>query len=215
MTDKLSLYNLALSNLGQRRLASLADPVEPRRAIDDVYDQAVAYCLERKMWNFTYRAAIFEASSDVVPGFGFLHAFAMPNDWVRTHLISAAPTFNPPLLQMRQEAGWWFANVAQIYVQYNSNSPQYGMNLGAWPANFTDYVALRIATQSCTRIAGDAKQLLGPQGLAAREEKAYKIASSTSAMNDPIGFAPMSSWVRARRGFSSGGDNPTGSSLIP
>lgn len=217
MTDKLALYNNTLAGLlGVRRLESLSVPSEPRRALDDVFAEVVAYCLERKFWNFAYRAVAIDASSIATPLFGFLYVFKIPDDWIRTRLLSAVETFDPPLLQVKEETGYWFASVTPIYVQYNSNHPLYGQNLGAWPASFTDYVSARLARKTCVRITGSAKPLSGPDGLIKQEERAYKIAAANCAMNEAIGFAPQSSWVRARRGFGrAGGDDPTGGSLIP
>lgn len=221
MTDKLSLYNNALTDgLGERRLGSLTEAREPRRVLDELYAQEVAYCLERKFWNFAYRTVKIDASTTVVPGFGFLYAFKIPDDWIRTRLLAAVPTLDPPLLQVAEETGYWYTNITPIYVQYNSSDPLYGLNLGAWPASFTDYVAKRLARKAASRIPGKAELLAGPDGLIKQEERAYKIASANCAMNEAVGFAPQSSWVRARRGFTTqipgpGGDNPSGSGLIP
>ncbi len=154
MTDKLSVYNLALGHLEQRRLASLSENREPRRVLDDYWEHAVAYCLERKFWNFMYRTVSIEASASVDPAFGYLYAHKIPDDWIRTRRLSAVATLDPPLLQVAEETGYWFTNITPIYVQYNSNNAQYGMDLGAWPESFTDYVSKRLARSACKRIVG-------------------------------------------------------------
>jgi hypothetical protein len=216
MADRLTLYNNTLAGLlGVRRIGSLSEPSEPRRALDDAFTDVVAYCLERKFWNFAYRAVAIDASSLAVPTFGYLYAFKIPDDWIRTRLLSAVETFDPPLLQVKEETGYWYASITPIFVQYNSNHSLYGMNLGAWPASFTDYVSARLARKICARVTGSTKLLGGPDGLIKQEERAYKIASANCAMNEAVGFAPKSSWVRARRGFGPGGDDPTGGSLVP
>jgi hypothetical protein len=220
MTDKLTVYNEALGHLDERRLASLAENREPRRALDDFWQGVVNYCLERKFWNFGYRTVEIDASSTLVPGFGYLYAFKIPNDWIRTRKLSAQPTLDPPLLQVAEETGYWYTNITPIFVQYNSNDPLYGMDLGKWPQSFADYVALRLAVKACKRVTGSTELLRGPDSLIGREEKSYKVANSICAMNEAVGFAPQSGWVRARRGYSPmppgpGGDDPTGGSLIP
>jgi hypothetical protein len=220
MTDKLTLYNSALLVLGERMLGSLFEARHPRRVLDALYNQEVAYCLERKFWNFIYRTVQIDASTTVVPGFGYLYAFNIPNDWIRTRKLSASPTLDPPLTQVSEENGFWYTNITPIYVEYNSNDPQYGLNLGLWPATFTDYAAKRLARQAATQIPGKAELLAGPDGLIKQEERAYKVAAANCAMNEAIGFAPTSSWVRSRRGWMSGmigpgGDDPTGGALIP
>lgn len=219
MTDKLTVYNGALGHLEERRLASLSEPREPRRVLDDLWDKEVAYCLERKFWNFGYRAVSIDASTTLVPTFGPQFAFKIPDDWIRTRRLSSVQTFDPPLLQVLEEAGYWYTNITPIFVQYNSNDPLYGMNLGLWPASFADYVEFRLAVKAAPRIANKAALLPGPEGLIKREEKAYKVAAANCAMNEAVQFAPQSTWIRSRRGFVSnmpapGGDDPTGGQLI-
>jgi hypothetical protein len=220
MTDKLTVYNETLGHLDERALASLSENREPRRALDAFWAGAVNYCLERKFWNFGYRTVSIDASTTLTPLFGYLYAFKIPNDWIRTRKLSAVQTLDPPLIDVAEETGYWYSNITPIFVQYNSNDPLYGMNLGAWPQSFADYVALWLAVKACKRVTGSVEALNGPDGLLKRQEKAYKIAAANCAMNEAIGFAPQSSWVRARRGFmpmmpGPGGDEPTGGSLIP
>jgi hypothetical protein len=216
VTDKLTLYNLALGHLQERRIASLAEPREPRRVLDDFWPSVSSYCLERKIWNFMLRAIQIDASSSVTPGFGFNFAFTVPSDWIRTLKVSTEPQLDPPLNDYKEETGYWFANVTPLFISYSSSDPLYGLNLGKWPATFEDYVALRLAGQACGRITGKQDLNKGEDGILAREIKAYKIAAANCAMNEAVGFAPRSSWVRARGGFgrtTGGGDNP-GSGLM-
>lgn len=214
-TDKLSSYNNALGHLFERKLASLTENREPRRVLDEYWDSTVAYCLEREAWNFIYRSVQIDASTTVIPGFGFQYAFKIPDDWIRTHLVSSVPTLTPPLTRMREETGYWYTDITPLYVQYNSSDPLYGNDLGAWPASFVDYVELRLARQCCKRITGKEELLKGPDGLIDQERKARRVAASLVAMNDPIGFQPVSGWVKARRTQGLASDNPTGPTLIP
>jgi hypothetical protein len=214
VTDKLTLYNLALGHLGERRLASLAEPREPRRVLDDYWDSVVGYCLERKLWNFMLRVISIDASSTVTPAFGYVYAFKIPADRIRTVLVSTQPQLNPPLNDYKEETGYWYANATPLFVGYSSNDPLYGMDLGAWTSSFEKYVGLALAVASCTRIRNSDELLRGPDGLLKREMREYKVAAANSAMNNPVGFAPTSSWVRSRRSWGgAGGDNPSGSLL--
>ena len=216
MTDKLTVYNDALGHLSSDRLRALTDSSAPRRALDDYWRPTVLYCLERKFWNFGYRTVQIDRSQSVVPLFGYAFAFKIPDDWVRTRKLSAVETLDPPLLQVAEETGYWFANVTPLFVQYNSNHDQYGFNLGAWPESFADYVGLRLAIKACKRVTGSESLLEGPEGLLRRETKAYRICSSICAMNEPIGFAPMGRWASSRRTGPLRGDGgpPHGGSLI-
>ena len=213
MTDKLTLYNLALAELNERRLASLNEQREPKRVLDDLFASVTGYCLERKIWNFMLRTVQIDASTTIVPAFGYSFAFTIPNDWIRTLWVSTQPQMQPPLNDYKEETGCWFANFTPLFISYSSNDPLYGMNLGAWPSSFEDYVSLRLAGKACGRITGKSDLLNGPTGILKREEKACKIAAANCAMNDAVGFAPVSSWVRARRTFGNippTGDTPGG-----
>lgn len=210
MTDKLTQYNLALGHLREGRIASLKEAREPRRVLDTYFDQVTAECLEAGFWKFIKRSVSIDASSTVEPAFGFLCAFKIPGDWIRTVQISAEDTFTNPLLQVKEEAGYWFANVTPLYVSYNSNDPMYGLDLGAWPASFAKYHALELASQGCSRITGSEKLLEGPEGILRRLKLAKKDSLAKDAMNDPPGFAPTGSWVKARRGFMGSRGGPSG-----
>jgi hypothetical protein len=217
----LTLYNRALGHLQERRLATLAENREPRRVLDDIWADETAYCLERHMWeDFASRVVQMDASTTIVPTFGFNQAFVVPPDWIRTRKLSSVPTFEPPLLQVTMEAGLWYTNITPIYVDYISNDPLYGMNIGGWPATFANFVAFRLARVAAGRITNKAELLPGPEGLVKQEEKARKEAMAICAMNEAVAFPPQSSWIRSRRGFTSqmpapGGDNPTNGGLIP
>ena len=215
MTDQLTIFKAALSHLQERTIASLTENREPVRVLNDLWPETLAYCLEREFWNFTYRAVRIDASTTVVPSFGYSYAFKIPPDWVRTRKLSAVPQFDPPLLDVKEETGYWYTNITPIYLQYNSNDAQYGNNLGKWPPSFADYVELRLAVRACGRLAGKSELLQGPDGLIKREYKAYKVAISNCAMNESIGFAPLCSWAAARRQPGPNIDYPTGTGLVP
>src|SRR5688572_33121578 len=110
MTSKLDLYNQALLILGERRLASLSEAREPRRALDDAWDSSLRFCLEQGFWNFAMRAIEAQASASVVPTFGYAHAFTKPSDWIRSYQVSASETFDPPLLNFVDEPNTWYAD---------------------------------------------------------------------------------------------------------
>lgn len=215
MTTQLFIYNEALGHLGERQLASLSEPREPRRVLDSYYSDVVAYCLLQGLWRFARRTVSIDASTTVIPQFGFNNAFEYPNDWIRTQIISTSPDLDPPLLQYRDENNFIYANATPIYLSYISADPQYGLNLGLWPENFVDYVVFRLASRACLRITND-KDLR--KELIADENKARRNAKASDAENDPPGLPPVSFWVRARRGafgpgglwFGSGGSGGTG-----
>lgn len=200
MTTKLEIYNEALENLGERKIASLTEAREPRRVLDDFYDGAIAYCLERGFWNWAIRTVQIDHSAANDPPFGFTYAFTKPDDWVRTYVISDSEQLQPPLLRYVDEGGLWYADIDPIYVRYVSNDTAWGMDLTLWPRTFAAYAASRLAVRSCRRITGAS----APDDLLRDEKMALANALSKDAMDEPPGFPPTGSWVTSRGG--PGGD---------
>lgn len=213
MVDKLSVYNLTMVLIAERRLGSLSENREPRRVLDDLWDHVVQECLEEAQWNFMLRAIQTDASSTVTPAFGWNYAFNKPDDWLRTTIVSTVETFMPPLLDFNDETGFWYANFTPLFVKYQSNDPQYGLNLGAWTANFTKYVSYLLAEYACSRLAGKAELLEGPNGISSRLKKARIKAKSNDAMDIGPQEMPTGTWARSRRGFTRGVPAPGGTSF--
>lgn len=216
MTTQLFIYNEALGHLGERQLASLAEAREPRRVLDSYWADVVAYALAQGLWRFARRTVQQDASTTILPAFGSLYAFPYPTDWIRTQIVATEPELDPPLLNYRDEAGIIYANTTPLYLSYISSDPQYGLNIGAWPEHFADYVGLRLARQACIRLTKD-KALKAD--LVKQEDRARRVAKAEEAMNDPPGLPPVPLWARARRGlygrggiFGPGGSVSTGPS---
>jgi hypothetical protein len=215
MTTQLFIYNEALGHLGERTLASLSENREPKRVLDSYWADVVQYALLQGLWRFARRTVSIDTSTTIIPAFGFNNAFNYPNDWLRTQIVSTSPDLDPPLVQYRDENNFIYANATPLYVSYISNDPQYGLNLGIWPENFTDYVGLRLARYACLRLTND-KELKAD--LTKAEDKARRTAKASDAENDPPGLPPVPYWARARRGafgpgglwFGSGGSGGTG-----
>jgi hypothetical protein len=196
MTTKLARYNGALLILGERKLASLSENREPRRNLDDAWDDGIAYALEQGFWNFAMRAIQADSSVSVTPTFGYTYAFTKPPDIVRTHSLGSNETFDPPLLTVVDEPNYWYANIDPLYVRYVSNDTAYGLDLSLWSATFNEYVDHHLAVKTCKRITGKTadNDLLG------REKRALAQARSKDAMDEPAGFPPRGSWATSRRG---------------
>lgn len=198
MATQLLLYNQALALMNERRLVSTSEARDARYHLDNAYSDALSYCLEQGYWNFAMRAAQLDASDSVEPSFGYQYAFTKPSDWVRTYLISASETLDPPLLQYNDEAGYWYSNVDPLFIKYVSNDTSYGADLTLWPATYTHFVASRLAAMTAPTISSASETKMDE--LRGIEKRARIDARSKDAMNEPALFPPRGSWSRARGG---------------
>ena len=205
MAVKLDLYNAALFEIGDRKLASLTENVEARRVLDEVYDRVLALCLEEADWNFAMRPIKITSDTGIEPNFGFTEIFAKPTDWVKTAGVSTDERFAAPLTQYNDDLNYWATDVSPIYVRYVSNDTSYGLDLTKWPPSFTRYVELSLAFRILPRLSqnkSDKERLMRDVRIAKRN------AMAKDTMNDAQPkFFPASSWTLARGG---GGSNDRG-----
>lgn len=196
MASKLSVYRDAALHLGARKLSSLSESTETRRALDDAWDDATAFCLEQGFWNHAMRVVQSDSSASVTPAFGYNYAFTKPSDLIRTFIFSDNERLEPQLFDVVDEAGYWYANCDPLYIKYVSSSTAYGLDVSLWSATFAAYVSIRLAQRACARITGSDGRL---EGLLKIEKRARMDALSKDAMNEPVKFPPTNSWVNSRR----------------
>lgn len=195
-TSRLSLYNGALRLLGERKLASLSENREPRRYLDDAWnDGAVDYCLQAGQWKHAMRSRQLDYSPSVEPDFGYARAFDIPDDHLRLGGVFSDETMLAPLLDYREEAGYWLANLDTIYVRYVSNDSQFGGDYSLWPQTFVKFVEAHLASEVAMPLTQNRTKMDDMLGL---REKALRDALSKDAMQDPTRIPPKGSWVRAR-----------------
>ncbi len=195
--DQLSLYNKALTMLGERKIASLTENREPRRVLDDVWRGALKYCLEEGQWKFAIRTSKLTYSTDVNPTFGYRKAFEKPSDCVRLTKVCSDEYLNTPLLHYGEEAGWWFADLDDIYVSYVSDSLDFGSDYANWPETFARFVALYLANEAGLRITQSERTL---EKIARDYKATKKDALSKDALQGPTQFLPEGRWVTSRYG---------------
>jgi len=200
MATKLAVFNGALRMCGERKLASLSENQQGRHLLDDEWaDGAVDYCLGAGQWKFAKRTVEIASSTSVSPPFGYVKAFDIPTDLIRTTALCSDPYLNVPLLSYQTEGAYWFADVDPIYVSYVSNGASYGGDLSLWPEEFNLFVQSYLASKIVETLTQDEDKWAKVYKLA----KKYRTeAASSDAMESPTTFPPPGSWVQARRGRS-------------
>jgi hypothetical protein len=197
---RLSLYNGALRVIGERKLATLAENREPRRMLDDAWDNnVVTRALEAGDWLFAMRSMMYDYSPSVEPDFGFRRAFNKPDDYVRTSAVASDEYFMNPLTSRgyADEAGFWFSDLDTIYVKYVSKDASFGLDYSRWPQTFVRYLEALMASEIVMPLKQSQTEWERVQGLV-RDMLAE--AKSNNAMAEGAKFPPASSWVRSRMG---------------
>lgn len=200
--SQIRIYNEALRLCGERNLSALTEDREPRRLLDQVWDNdGVRCCLEMGQWKFAMRTMELTYNPSVEPPFGYVRSFNKPTDLVRTAAVCSDEFFNNPLLQYAEEAGFWFCDLDLLYVRYVSDDAAYGGDYSLWPATFTRFVGAYFALEIVLKLSGDEKKWKVVNALYTER---MKQAMSKDAMQDPTKFPPVGSWVRARSGGGGG-----------
>lgn len=211
---KLQVFNNALRILGERRLSSLTEARKPRYLLDQVYAEGgVNACLEAGQWKFAMRAVSVDHDPAVDPAFGLAFGFTKPDDWIRTSAMCSDERYEVPARNVRDEAGYWYADIDPIFVRYVSNDGAFGTDSSKWPATFSQYVGAFFAAEIVFDMTADKDRI----ALVAAELKRRKRdALNKDAMNDPTGMPFRGSWTRSRygRGNPSRFDGGSNSSLI-
>jgi hypothetical protein len=199
--SRLSIYNGALRECQERKLASLSEDREPRRVLDDVWndgDGLLRFVLRQKQWRFARRTVEIASEASIEPSFGHQYAFVQPSDFVRTCKLCSDERLQVPITDYDVEAGYWYCDIDPIYVSYVSDDTDYGGNLSGWPPDFVLYVETHLASQIAGRLTGnktDRNDLLKLAKIRLNE------ATSADAMEGPTVFPPTGTWVRSRSGL--------------
>jgi hypothetical protein len=154
VASQLSLYNAALRHLGQRKLSATTDDVEARYVLDDEYSTALVYCLRQGTWNFALEENSIASASATGSSVTYGNRFAKPADWVRTRDISSSSTFDPPLTDFVDMAGYWYASssIATLYVRFVSSTP--GILVANFPSDYAEYVSAYLAWLVYRKVTG-------------------------------------------------------------
>ena len=196
MTDKLSIYNGALTVLGERKLATLTENREPRRKLDDCWENGfIDRVLKKGQWNFAARSVELTASPSVTPSFGYQFAFDKPTaDFIRTMMVCYDEYFDQPITRYSDEGQWIFCDTEIIYLQYVSNDSQFGGDFSLWPEDFTEFAEHYMAYKVAPRLTGID---ISDTKLEAKQKRRLLDAKSADAMESPAKFSPRGGWTQS------------------
>src|SRR5262245_45959082 len=75
MASKLGVYNSTFLHLGERSIAGLTEDAEPKRDLDEIWNDGILYCLQQGLWNFAKRTIEGSVVASISPPFGEQFAF--------------------------------------------------------------------------------------------------------------------------------------------
>lgn len=201
--DRLSLYNDALLLAGERALTSLTEQNEPRRLLDQVWNnEGIDACLEEGQWMFAMRTVQIDYDPGIEPSYGLARGFDKPTDWILTSALCSDEFFRVPVLRYVDEAGFWYSDLDTLYVRFVSNGTSYGNDMSLWPPSFKDFVAAHFASRIILKITNDEarlKMFINPENpLHSIRGRALLKAKSKCAMASPTSFEAQGQWSRSR-----------------
>lgn len=197
MTTQLIVYNLALLNLGERRLASLTEPREPRRVLDDLWPIVSGYCLAQGMWAFALRDS--DALAQVAGAAGYEHGYTKPADMIHLQVMADVIQLYPQIDRDFLDLGATiYTHTATLFCRYSSNDvTSGGMNLAVWTDNFTYYVAAALARFACVRVTGSSERY---NQLCELEDDLYLTAYQLDSVHMMQGQLPFNAEARNKLG---------------
>lgn len=208
MNSKTDLCNLALAELGARRITSYeSETTVEAKACRLHLDHIIDTLLERHQWNHATKSIALSKLA-TVPNPEWTAAYQIPGDFIRLIRISTGSSFNSLQnfsLEGRNILTTGTASTLPIlYVSNNVPVPQ-------WPPLFVDSVVYKLAA----KIAGDVTQnpALADSALNKLESLALPVAQTADARQTlsgenfgPTHIAAQSPLVAAR--FRTGGLAP-------
>lgn len=202
--SKLKVYNGALRECQERRLASLSESREARHLLDDAWGEGQGFVrrvLAAAEWRFARRTITMTADTGIEPDFGYSLAYLQQDDCVRTCKLCSDERQESPLLDYHKEAEVLYTDCEPIYWTYVSDDDEYGGDYAKWTPAFIDWAQLELAGMIVGRLTGSK---VDRDVLLKLTEKRFRVAKNQDAFEDPTQFPPLGRFARARLGGSTG-----------
>ena len=205
--SQLGCFNKSLRWLGERPALSISENRPSVIQMNSEWHSAVELCLTETYWNFATRMQQIAAADAIAPAFAYQYAFAKPADWMKTYQVADNDQFNPLLRKFEDQNGYWFANIAPLYVKFISDDPNFGWNMARWTPYFGELLGIYLAHLCSSRVLQDQTKI---DKIEKRWDRMRKEAEAKDAMDQPPGSVPAGTWVmsRAPRGSVLPGGSP-------
>lgn len=155
---QMDVVNVALSHLGESRIASMADARKEARAMLAQWDSTVEFELRSNVWNFAVARDSLPALA-TAPSWGFERAFELPADYLRVISVGA---YDAPNSMREVGAGpFSFYKVEGNRILSDEPAPlpiryvRRVMEVPTWDVLFRGVVELELAFRCCMELTKD------------------------------------------------------------
>lgn len=196
--SQISVYNLALTKLGQDRVSSASENVESARVISSLWDLARDAVLARHPWRFAIVRDSLPAIS-TAPAFGFSSAYVLPEKCLRLVQVSESWVFYAAetefyTIESAPDGSGYRAILtdegAPLSVRYVTRVE----NVGLWPALFCRAMAMQLALDAREKIAPN----VNAQDIGAEYELSVRQAKQQNGIEMPPTRPIESTWLSSR-----------------
>lgn len=194
MTSATDIANLALSALGEARIADLADNSRGARAMNARYAHVRDMELSSHPWRFAVRRVTLPALAGA-PAWGFPYRYARPADDLRPLMAGDHPVLPAwGAAQSHTIVGQELHTIFSAPLEYEYVSGL--VTEDEFPALFVEVVSLRLALAACDELTqSDARAQRLAQMLADADRRAR---NSNALWSAPRGRAGPGSWLGSR-----------------
>lgn len=176
---KVDIYNIALTLLGDHRLATATDDVESRYALDASWDRAVAFVFQAAFWRFAIKTASLTHNGALTALPGYTSTFALPAGYYRPHAIFVLSGSRECPLEIRQQGVTLHANTTPIYLRYVDSTLI--ATLTNWPETVANALGAYLAFVTAARISQDPQ---APDAMFAVWQQYFATAQAIEAIPD-------------------------------
>jgi|DEB0MinimDraft_6_1074348.scaffolds.fasta_scaffold02694_4 hypothetical protein len=146
--SKLTVYNLALAELEQGPIVSLASDNQNVKTLNNAYELALRTCLKSRNWDFATTFATLVLISDADNITPFAYQYALPVDFLEIQKIYDSD--NKRVDYIRTADGL-YTDASPAYLQYTKYFEDYSQ----FDENFIELISMTLAEFCAAEITGD------------------------------------------------------------
>lgn len=197
MADQLTIWNMALTLVAEKRLSSLSDDDGNRELLSNFWEMARDARLTSSAWSFAIQRKAL-AVDTAAPAWGFDYQYSLAGDVVRVLQVSetyagvdTAFFRDSDNTLFRVEGRKILTDLgAPLYVKWIVNS----VDVGLWHAAFAMLLACDLAALVNPR-ATESEQT--QQRIEKMQMQAWALAASTNAIEQPSESVADDTWMAA------------------